>query len=154
MYETASKFSRTHSRMKYRNIFVICLFGPLQSSLPPNAFNGCSICASAGNSAGTDFLEWLPGPSAIVPEFQWHLRNDTILAVISFSERIRNYRGHNQASETDSVPSSVFFAAKCFRANKAVCSKSLLRWKDQSRFRFHYGGFRLTCSLKGRNISL
>jgi hypothetical protein len=64
----------------------------LQSSPLPSLCNRSSVSAAAGSTVGTDILESRVGGSAIVREFHIHPGNDTLLAVISFSET-RKQRG-------------------------------------------------------------
>jgi hypothetical protein len=71
--------------MKYILIFVICCCCPLHSNYLLSLCNGFSIAASARNANG----ELLVGCSAFVPEFQKHPLNNTVVAVISFSDVTR-----------------------------------------------------------------
>jgi hypothetical protein len=64
----------------------------LQSSPVPSLCKG-SIVSS---TAGTDIRESHVGWSAIVPEFQRHPGNNTLLAAISFSEKRKCHNGQSQ----------------------------------------------------------
>jgi hypothetical protein len=70
MYEGVSKSFRTESITKYTLTFGITRCCPLKSIPFPSLCNGSSVSATAGSTAGTDFLESRIGRSAIVPEFQ------------------------------------------------------------------------------------
>jgi hypothetical protein len=56
--------------LKYTLTCGITRSCPLQSIPLPSSCNGFSVSATAGSTAGTDFLESHVGRSAIVPEFQ------------------------------------------------------------------------------------
>jgi len=60
----------TESITKYTPTFGITRCFPHQSIPLPSLCNGSSVSATAGSTAGTDFLESRVGRSAIVPEFQ------------------------------------------------------------------------------------
>jgi hypothetical protein len=72
--------------MKYMLTFVIGHCHNLQSSTLLSLHNRSSVSATAGSTNGTDILESYVGQSVIVPEFQRHPGNDTLLAVILFLE--------------------------------------------------------------------
>jgi len=62
-----------------------------------------SCSAAAGCPNRTDFLELLVRLVS-VHEFQRHSRNDMLIALISFSETIKNHKGPNQTSKEDVEP--------------------------------------------------
>jgi hypothetical protein len=58
-----------------------------------------TISATVGSTAGTDFLKLCLGQYAVVPTFQGCFGNDSLIAVISFSETKGNHEGSNEASK-------------------------------------------------------
>jgi hypothetical protein len=69
-HDGVSKSFRTESITKYTLTFDITRCCPLQSTPVPSLCNGSSVSATAGSTAGTDFLESRVGRLAIVPAFQ------------------------------------------------------------------------------------
>jgi hypothetical protein len=92
--------------------FVIGCCCHLQSSPLPSLCNGFSVSTTAGSTVGTDILESGVGHSVIVPEFQTHPGNDTLLAVISFLETRRSHMGPNQVSKDGGGPQPCFWQQK------------------------------------------
>jgi hypothetical protein len=127
---------------KYTLNFGITCCCPLQNIPLPSLCNGSSVSATAGSTSGTDFLESLIGRSTIVPEFQWHPRNDALLASTSFSETRRNRKGPNQTSKEGGGPQP------CFRWPKIAAQTKQCAVCNQSWFRHLSGSFRRTCSLR------
>jgi hypothetical protein len=99
IYEGVSKTFQTESITKYTPIFGITHCCPL-----PSLCNGSSTYAMAG----TDFLESRVGQSVTAPEFQWHPKNDALLASISFSETRRNLKGPNKEGKEGGGPQPCF----------------------------------------------
>jgi hypothetical protein len=73
---------------------------------------GASSSATTGCTAITAFLELLVG-LVTVHEFQRRSRNDILMALIFFSETIKNHKGPNQTSEEDGEPQLCAVAYNC-----------------------------------------
>jgi hypothetical protein len=89
----------------------------------------------------TDILESHVGWSVIVPEFQRHPGNDTLVAVISFLETRRNHKRPNQASKEGGDHSHVFSCQKLLHS-QTVFTSTLSWWMIHAGM-FHKRG--LTC---------
>jgi hypothetical protein len=94
-----------------------------------------------------DFLEWLLGHSAIFLELQWHSHNNTVLDLIIFSDKIRNFIGQNQASNKGRLPKSLLLGTRSFYTEKELCSRLLSWWINQFWFRSLCRGIGQTCFL-------
>jgi hypothetical protein len=70
---------------------------------------GASSSTTAGCTARTDFLKLLVG-IVTVHEFWGHSINDMLMALISFSETIKNHKGPNLTSKEDGEPQLCFVA--------------------------------------------
>lgn len=70
--------------------FLLIIHHAFQSS-PISANNGSSISTTTRSTVQVDILESDVGQSANGPEFKKHPENDTLIAMIPFSEATRNH---------------------------------------------------------------
>lgn len=90
-YEGITKSSQTELIMKYMFILVILHYWPLQSNSLMSLCNRFNIAATARNAIGK-LRVWR---STFVPEFYKCPVNNTLLAVISFSQISRCHKVSN-----------------------------------------------------------
>jgi hypothetical protein len=100
--------------MKYTPTFATGHCFPPENSAHPSLCNGYSISATAGSSAGSNFLESYTGQSVTIPEYLEYPCNDALSAVISFSERKINHKG-----QTGQVPEGQR-SKPCFSSQKFI----------------------------------
>ena len=133
VHESLPKSSHAESITKYTLIFVVFHCKSLLKQSLPSLWNGSSLCATVGSTAGTDFFEPRVTRLVIVHKFPAHPGNDDLVHVISFLDTRRNHKRRSQASTEGGVKKGILLVGKNCCTDRPVCSDALLHWQTVRR---------------------